>query len=70
MICAVYGEGAVEDGTRQRWLIKTIQILAVWLSWLESHPVHQKAAGLIPSQGTYLGCRFDPRWGCVQEATD
>ena len=32
--------------------------------------LHQKAAGSIPGQGTYLGCRFDPRWRCVQEATD
>ena len=31
-----------------------------WLSWLEHRPVHQKIAGLIPSQGIYLGCGFDP----------
>ena len=33
--------------------------LAGW-SWLEHHPMHPKVAGLIPSQGTYIGCRFDP----------
>ena len=39
----------------------------VWLSWLEHHPVDQKVTGLIPSQGTYLGCRFDPQSGPTQE---
>ena len=29
---------------------------------------NQKAAGLIPSQGTCLGCRVDPQSGCGQEA--
>ena len=29
-----------------------------WLSWLERHPIKQKAAGSIPSQGTCPGCRF------------
>ena len=33
------------------------------------HPVHQKVVGLIPGQGTYLGCVFDPHLGCIQEAT-
>ena len=40
--------------------LKTNLALAGWLSWLEHHPTHQKVVGLIPSQGTYLGCRFDP----------
>ena len=26
--------------------------------WLDCHPVHQKVAGLIPGQGTYIDCRF------------
>ena len=26
---------------------------------LEYHPVQQKAVGLIPGQGMYLGCGFD-----------
>ena len=37
--------------------------LAGWLSWLECRSVHQKVAGLIPAQGTYLGCRFVPQLG-------
>ena len=31
-----------------------------WVAQLE-HPVHQKVVGLILGQGTYLGCRLDPR---------
>ena len=31
---------------------------------------HQKAAGSIQGQGTYLGCRFDPQSGQVWEATN
>ena len=46
------------------------QALAGWLSWLEHYPMYQEIRGLIPSQGTYLDCRFDSQWGCVQEATD
>ena len=30
----------------------------------------KKAEGLIPGQGTYLGCRFDPWSGSIREATD
>ena len=33
--------------------------LAGWLRVLEHYPVHQKITVLIPSQGTYLGCRFN-----------
>ncbi|KAF6074873.1 hypothetical protein HJG60_009296 [Phyllostomus discolor] len=33
--------------------------LPVWLSWLEHCPIHQKTGGLIPGQGTRLGCAFD-----------
>ena len=32
-----------------------------WHSWSQCCPGHQKATGLIPGQGTYLGCRVDPR---------
>ena len=32
--------------------------LARRLSWLEHHPVHQRVAGSIPSQGTYLRSGF------------
>ena len=35
--------------------------LARCLSRLEHRPVYQKAVGLIPSQGTYLGWSFDPQ---------
>ena len=30
----------------------------------------EKLAGLLPSQSTCLGCRFDPRSGRIWEATD
>ena len=33
-------------------------------------PLHQKVAGFIPGEGTYRGCRFDPQWGRVWEATN
>ena len=41
-----------------------------WVGGLECRPLHQKVGGLIPSQGTQLGCRFDPRSGCIWEATN
>ena len=28
-------------------------------------PIHQEVGGSIPSQGTNLGCGFDPRLGCT-----
>ena len=47
-------------------VIKTVILaLAWWLSWLEPRLVHQKVGGLIPSQGAYLGCGFDPQLGCI-----
>lgn len=42
--------------------------MAGWLSWLRLHPIHQKNAGLIPSQGTFVGCGFDPWPGRIWEA--
>ena len=42
----------------------------VWLSWLEYHPVDQKVMGLIPSQGTCLGCGFGPWLGRIWQATN
>ena len=42
--------------------------LAGWLSWMECHPVHRKVVGLIPSQDTHVGFRFDTRSGYIQEA--
>ena len=35
--------------------------LARWLSCLEYPSLHQNVVGLIPGQGTYLSCRFDPQ---------
>ena len=40
--------------------------LASWLSWLKHLAVDQKIAGLIPSQGAYLGCGV---WPLVRECT-
>lgn len=37
---------------------------------LEHCPLHQKAAGSIPCQGTNSGCRFGPKLGHVREVTN
>ena len=42
----------------------------MWFSLLECCPGHQKVGGSIPSQGTYLGCRFDLLLGHVWEVAD
>ena len=34
-----------------------------WLGWFKCCPVHQKAVGLIPSQGTDIGCGSITGWG-------
>ena len=44
--------------------------LAGWLSRLECYAVHQKVTGLILSQDTYLGHRFDTQLGCVQKVNE
>ena len=44
--------------------------LAQWLIWLEPRAVHQKAAGLIPGEGTCLSCGLDSQSGRIPEATD
>ena len=31
--------------------------------WVGHRPAKQKVTGSIPSQGTYLGCGYGPRWG-------
>ena len=49
---------------------KRITAPARWLSWLEHRRTHQWVGGLLPSQGTYLGGRFDPWSGHIGEATD
>ena len=46
---------------------KEIVALVRLLSVLVHRLIHQKAAGSILSQGTYLGCGFKPRLGHVQE---
>ena len=37
--------------------------LAGVAQWIECQTANQRVAGLIPSQGTYLGCRPGPQWG-------
>ena len=51
------------------WVLFGYMLWPAWLTWLEHCPVHQKVTGLIPGQGTYVGCRFDAQPVCVQEAT-
>ena len=46
------------------------RVLAGWLSWVECHPVHQKAENVIPSHCTHLGCGFGPWSGRIQNAAD
>ena len=46
------------------------EALARCFTFLENQSIHQKLVGLIPGQGTYLGCRFHPWLRHVQEATD
>ena len=50
--------------------LKKKKALAGWLSWLEHHSKHQKVAGLILSQGTYLGCGFNLWLGHIEEGTN
>lgn len=48
-----------KQGERKRVLpCSNFRIAA--LAKLESCPIYQKVAGLVPSQDTYLGCGFDP----------
>lgn len=55
----------------KRLIKKTTGALAGWLGGLEHHPMHQSFVGMIPSQGTYLGCKFNPQSGRgVQEVAD
>ena len=50
--------------------LKHFLALAGRLSWLGCHPMHQKVVGSIPSQGTHLGCGFNPWLGHLREATN
>ena len=40
-----------------------IQALAIVAQWIEHRPENQRVAGLIPSQGTCLGCGPGPQEG-------
>ena len=44
---------------------QTLVRLLKWAIFIECRPVNQKVAGLIPSQGTRLGCRPGPQLGGV-----
>ena len=49
----------------------TIEVAqAGWFREVEHCPIHQNVVGSIPSEGTYLDCRFDPQLGHVWGATD
>ena len=37
--------------------------LAVVAQWIVHRPANQMVPGLIPSQGTFLGCRLGPQKG-------
>ena len=53
-----------------RWWRKPTFALAGVARWVGCCPANPKAAGMIPGQGTCLGCGFTPQSGCVWEATD
>ena len=40
-----------------------LSALAGVAQWIECWPVNKRVAGLIPGQGTYLGCRPSPQLG-------
>ena len=44
-------------------------VLAGVAQWIERRPVNQGVAGLIPSQGTCLGCRPVPGGGSGEATT-
>ena len=60
--------------TSHMWLFKfngKLILTLVGVAQLVGHPpVNRKVVGLIPSQGTYLGCGFDPRSGYIQETSN
>ena len=41
---------------------KLAKALAGVVQLVGCHPANRKVVGLIPSQGTCLGCRFSPSW--------
>ena len=62
------------NGNRKKYnkkgFLKKERALVGVAQWIEHQPANQKVAGLSPSQGTCLGCRPGPWWGCVQEAAN
>ena len=59
------------QGIRDRTMIRILntQALTSGAQLVGCRPAKQKAAGLIPGQGTRLGCGFGPQLRCVQETT-
>ena len=53
-------------GTGDTIFIKNILVLAGVAQWIERWPVKQKVSGLIPGQGTCLGCGPGPSGGYVR----
>ena len=49
-------------------LIKMKTCLAGVAQWIERGLVNQRVAGLIPGQGTCLGCGPGPQLGALREA--
>ena len=45
-------------------------IIGPWRGGSVGCPIYQKVAGLIPGQGAFVGCGFDPSLGHIQEAAD
>ena len=46
-----------------KYTLKQKPALGGVAQWIEHRPANQKAAGLIPSQGTCLGCGPGPQEG-------
>ena len=47
----------VAESLLRKWRLEALAGVA---QWIERGPVNQRIAGLIPSQGTCLGCRPGP----------
>ena len=43
-------------------LLQTSLAPAGVAQWIEHGPTNQRVTGLIPSEGTYLGCRLSPQF--------
>ena len=56
----------LEVPTQISRLIKSSLTLAGMAPWIECWPMNQRVAGLIPSQGTCLGCWPGPSRGCMR----